>query len=513
MRLIVLGGAILAGLLPAIAAAEFSPAASTASVTPPFSVSTMAPAAASDYDLPKLGLAGGAAFPLWKAEFIGRQIYYAIQQEDGVLNDPLVADYVDYLGHRLSSVANAPDEPFHYFVVLDPEINAFALPGAYVGVNTGLIAMTKDEDELAGVLAHETAHVVQRHIAREVEDSRYNSLIDLAILLGAVAVAAANPDLAGGAIMGAEGGVVQRQINYTRADEMEADRVGIAILARARFEPQGMIDFFEAMQRESAMQGLQIPEFLSDHPLDSTRITEAEIRAKNLHVVPTPEDPNYALMKARIRVLTSDNLDGTLDYFRSDAKSETKPWYRDAAIYGEVLCLNRLDRGKDALALIEPLAKARPDNVALQLGLAETLLAAGETHAGLRALDQDNTLYGSNLAVAMDYGRALVNAGKPAQAVAVLQPFAQLDAKTPILNPDLYRLLATAANKSGDAPLSYLAMADYFAGRGQFHAAIVQLRLGLQSSGLSAVRREQMQTRRKELEAEYKQAKKLGVAS
>jgi len=511
MRITILAAAFFTGLLPGLAAA-MSPGPAPASSAIPSTIDAPASATSivsTDFNLPKLGLAGGTALPLWKAQAIGHQIYYQIQQESGVLNDPLVDSYIEYLGHRLSSVANGPDEPFHYFVVQDPAINAFALPGAFIGVNTGLIKATRTEDELAGVLAHETAHVVQRHIAREMASSKYNDLVDLGILLGAIAVAAANPDVAAGALMGAEGGVTQRHINYTRADEEAPDRVGIAILAKARFNPEGMVHFFEYMERDYAMQGYNIPEFLSTHPLDLTRISEAENRARDLHVKPLPEDPNYALMRARIRVLTSSNLAATLNYFRHKAKSESKPWYQQAAAYGAVLCLNRLDEGNQALALIKPLAAQHSNNVALQLALAESLLAAGKTKAGLTALQQDNTLYPSTRAVSAAYARALLDANRPAQAVAVLEPL--LQEYKDVLDPDLYKLLAAAADKAGDPSLSQLAMANYFGLNGQYRSAQIQLERALQTPKLSPVRRAEIKRRKKALEAEYKQAKKLGM--
>ncbi|MGH8225107.1 MAG: beta-barrel assembly-enhancing protease [Gammaproteobacteria bacterium] len=480
-------------------------------VPAPISASTALSTAPAtpDLNLPKLGLAGGGALPLWKAQFIGREIYYAIQGEDGVLNDPLIADYTDHLGHRLSSVADGPDEPFHYFVINDPDVNAFALPGAFIAVYSGLILATRSEDELAGVLAHETAHVVQRHIARQMDDSRYNDLIDIGILLGAIAIAVAAPDAAAGALMGAQGGIIQRQINYTRTDEMEADRVGIGILAQANFNPEGMVAFFQYMQQQYALQGVQIPEFLSSHPLDITRITEAQMRAKNLHVKPTPENPNYALMRARIRVLLSDDLARTLNFFRTREKMLENPWYRIAAVYGTVLCLNRMDEGKQALALIGPIAQAHSDNVALQLADAESLLAAGDTKAGLAALADDNTLYPSNPAVIMAYARALLNANRPKETLALLAPGLQ-DAAN-LLNPDYYRLLASAAAKTGDDALAYLAMAYHFEGRGQYKAAIIQLRLGLDVANLSPARREQMEKMKKKLKADYKMAKNIGI--
>lgn len=492
--------------LPALAGAASAPLTTTpvpASAASEQTVSTPY----DDFNLPKLGLAGGAALPLWKAQFIGRQVYYAIQGEDGVMNDPLVADYVNHLGHRLSSVANPPDEPFHYFVIEDPDINAFALPGAFIGVYTGLILATRKEDELAGVLAHETAHVVQRHIARQMADSRYLNLLDIGILLGGIAAAVAGAGIP--AVIAAQGGVTQLHINYTRADEMEADRVGIGILAKARFNPQGMVQFFEYMQRQYALQGEQIPEFLSNHPLDLIRISEAEERARDMHVNPLPENPNYALMRARIRVLISDDMSQTLEFFRAREKTLSKPWYRAAAVYGMVLCLNRMDEGKRALALIKPLAAAHSDNVALQLAEAESLLTAGDTQAGLKALAQDNMLYPSNRAVIMDYARALLNANHAKQTVALLAPGIQDEEN--IFNPDYYQLLASAANQTGDPGLAYLAMAYHFEGRAQYKSAIIQLRLGLDLPRLSPVRREQMQTLEKKLKKEYKEAKKIGI--
>src|SRR5699024_10393157 len=140
---------------------------------------------------------------------------------------------------------------YHYFALKVPMINAFAVPGAYIAVFSKLILLTRDEDELAGVMAHETAHISQRHSARRMADSSYNSIINLGILLAGIAVAMAGGGPA--AIAAAQGGVMQRMINYTRADEMEADHVGIEILARARFDPRCMVRFFQYMQRNYAL--------------------------------------------------------------------------------------------------------------------------------------------------------------------------------------------------------------------------------------------------------------------
>lgn len=466
-------------------------------------------AAVTDYSLPQLGIAGGVALPLWKAHFMGEQIFHLIQSENGVLNDPLVENYVNYVGHRLASVAQGPDEPYHYFVVLDPDINAFALPGAFVGVNSGLILATQNEDELAGVMAHETAHVSLRHIARKMADATYNNLVGLAMILGGVVAAVAAPAIGVGAIMGGVGGSIQHGINYTRADEYAADRVGIMILARARFKPQGMVNFFKYMERQSGLAGYQLPQFLSNHPLDITRIAEAENRAKDLHIHPLPESPDYALMRARIRVLTSDDLASTLAWFEGQVKTETNPWYREAAVYGMVLCLNRLDSGKHALSLIRPLVRSHPNNIALQLGLAKSLIAAGQAKAGLQALAQNHMLYPDSRAVTGAYARALVNADQASKAVIVLKPL--MNDSSSVFDPDLYQLLATAANKTGNKTLALRAMAYAYNLVGDFHSAIIQLRLALRDPKLTAVQRTLVERHKKAIEAEFKKAKKMGL--
>lgn len=508
MRYLTALATIACCLLANVAAYAGAPGAASAEGTTAAALSATS-AAATDYSLPQLGIAGGVALPLWKAHFMGEQIFHLIQGEDGVLNDPLVESYVNYVGHRLSSVAQGPDEPYHYFVVRDPDINAFALPGAFVGVNYGLILATQSEDELAGVMAHETAHVSLRHIARQMADATYNNLIDLAMILGGVVAAVAVPAVGVGAVMGGIGGSMQRGINYTRAHEFAADRVGIMILARARFDPRGMVDFFKYMESQAELSGYQLPQFLSNHPLDITRIAEAENRAKDLHIHPLPESPNYALVRARIRVLTSDDLASTLAWFEGQVKTENKPWYREADVYGMVLCLNRLDSGKRALKLIRPLADSHPNNIALQLGLAESLIAAGQGKAGLDALAQDHTLYPDNRAVISAYARALVNAGQAPKAVIVLKPLMDPDAS--VFDPDLYQLLATAANKTGDKTLALRAMAYAYDLVGDFHSAIVQLRLVLRDPKLNPVQRTLVERHKKALEAERKKAKKMGL--
>ncbi|MGH8415329.1 MAG: M48 family metallopeptidase, partial [Gammaproteobacteria bacterium] len=236
----------------------------------------------SDFNLPQIGLAGASVLSPEKEYQIGVQIMNEARSEGAILDDPLVHEYIDNLGHDLSSHSDDPTLNFEYFVINDPEINAVTLPGGFIGVNSGMILASDNEDELAGVMAHETSHVTQRHIARGLQDQKDRSLLNIATMLGAILVAAnaGDPDVAMGTLATAQGAIIQHQITFTRSQEEEADRVGIQTLARAGFPPQGMIEFFQKMQRNSALNGYdRIPEFLLDHPLDSTRMAYLEERA------------------------------------------------------------------------------------------------------------------------------------------------------------------------------------------------------------------------------------------
>ncbi len=211
---------------------------------------------------------------------IGRSIVNELRKQGVIVEDPELNEYIQELGDRLAVGGNEGNHRYTFFLVKDDSINAFALPGGFIGVHTGLVARTRTESELASVLAHEIAHVRQNHIARRFEANSGANLKTLGILLGAIAIAAAgggSDDVAGAMMLG-QGMAIQEQINFTRAQETEADRVGLGILARADFNPRGMVSFFQTMQQYERLQNSRLPEFLMTHPLSTTRVVEAAQR-------------------------------------------------------------------------------------------------------------------------------------------------------------------------------------------------------------------------------------------
>ncbi len=241
---------------------------------------------AADTRLPNLGSSAGKVASPEEQRQYGFYVLHELRNQNGVLDDALLADWLNTLGYRLVSNSPQPDQPFTFFIVRDNDINAFALPGGFVGVNVGLITTTENESEVAAVLAHEISHVTQNHLIRAVEaEQKMTPLMMLAMLGAIVAASHSSPYSTGnadvGAIAAVQGLAQQMQINFTRQDEAEADRVGIATLAKSGFDPDAMAGFFERMQRalRPGFDENDIPALLMDHPVTTTRISEAKARA------------------------------------------------------------------------------------------------------------------------------------------------------------------------------------------------------------------------------------------
>ncbi|MDR2011928.1 MAG: M48 family metalloprotease [Rhodanobacter sp.] len=247
----------------------------------------LAGAGASERDDVKLPDIGSSAAGLVSPEELrdyGAAMLQAMRAYDIIEDDPLLSDYINALGWKLVANSERPDISFYFFTVRDDQINAFAAPGGFVGVNAGLITAMRTEDELAGVLAHEISHVQQQHILRAFEDQQKMSVPILLGMLG-VAIAgahASNGQASSAALVVGQSIFVQRQINFTRSQEAEADRIGIQTLARSGFDPNAMAGAFQTLQTMMRVNGVDVPEFLLDHPLDTKRIAEAKARAEQI---------------------------------------------------------------------------------------------------------------------------------------------------------------------------------------------------------------------------------------
>lgn len=455
-------------------------------------------------NLPDIGSPADAVFTRSQADAIGRSVLHQLRTAGGVLEDPEVSDYIMTLGTRIASYAHEGTLTFEFFVVNDDAINAFALPGGYVGINTGLITATRSESELAGVLAHEIAHVTQKHIARRISATGNTSILATAAVLAAIMLGAGG-DVVPAAIMSAQGLAMQEQINYTRANEYEADRVGLHFLAQAGFDPMGMPSFFETLSRDSGSPGSRAPEFLQTHPLSSARIAETRDRAERTEVIEVNETQAYALMRARIRALNARSADDALARFRADLEREGE-YATPATRYGWSLALLRAGRYDEAVPVLERLLAEDGATVVFHSGLGEALVLAGRRDEGLAVFDQAARLFPRNRPLTVRYAEALIRSGYHDEAHALLLDLFNNVRPTP---PQV-RLIANAADAAGLGAEALYYMSEYHLLTGQLPMALEKLRLALQEPDLQPWQRSRFEARIAELEP-YMQQRRAGA--
>lgn len=444
-------------------------------------------------ELPDFGSPADSVLSKTREQMLGRSVILQLRNAGVILDDPQLNEYIGLLGSKLSSQVNKGEFAFEFFVIEDDAINAFAMPGGVIGVHTGLLLATDNESELAGVIAHEVSHVTQRHIARSVYDRQRTSILSMAAVLAAALLGAAGDsgDAAMGAAAAAQAAAIQRQINFTRAHEYEADRIGMGVLAQAGFDPIGMSSFFEKLARRENRSTDLIPAILRTHPTGNDRISEARARARQLPRVDHADSLAYGLAKARIRVLSARTPAAALDYYRLVADSPDP-----ANRYGYALSLSRTGRHDQAERIFRELSTENPTVIAFRIGRAEALMAAGLDDQAIAVYKEANALSPRNIPLVISYGEALIVSGRAAEAHAILLDL--LNNVNP--TPTQIELIARAANAEGDVINAHHYMSEYYASIGNLPQAIGQLRMALEVPGLNSVQRVRFNARIVEFE-------------
>ena len=451
--------------------------------------------AESSSDLPDIGGPAGTLANLDDEYQIGRMVIRELREQNEIMEDPEVSDYIQTLGLKLSSQAPDSDRVFHYYVLREPDINAEALPGAFIVCNYGTVLAADNESELAGVLAHETAHITQRHLVRGALKAEHASIATAAAILATIALGAmgAGPAAIEGGIMAAQGMGAQMQINFTRDQEYEADRVGMTFLARSGFDPQGMPNFFELLFRKYGYGELHMPRMLVDHPVTSDRIAEARNRAAQLEKTRHVADSvDFGLVQERIRVLTAAEDYDLRGYYAARVNMRDPPL---AALYGEALALVQRGHPADAIPILQPLVTAHQGVIMLHSLLAQAQIAAGHAPEGLATFARAETLFPRNIPLTVRYAEALISLN---QAPKAHQLLLDLFNNAPP-SPAQIRLTALAASSAGDAGDAYYYMGEYNIANGEFQLATQQLELALSAPDLTVVQRKRYQARLREV--------------
>ena len=454
-----------------------------------------------DLRLPDFGDPSSQYLSDHKARQLGAKALQRLRDQNAVLNDVQLEEYLNSVGQRIAS--NAGDgQPYTFFWVDDASINAFAMPGSFIGVNTGLLEATRNESELAGVLAHEIAHVAQHHIQRAYAEA-HEMMIPMAAaaIASAVLAAASNSNNQAGeaALMGTLAAGAQHQITFTRSNEQEADRVGFRLLSRSGYDPDGMASFFKYLEQHSQeLPG--VPAFLRTHPLPVSRLADIENRLGLGPHKHKPSSKGYFFAKVRAQVLTTPNTTTLIHHFKQVLAAGDFQ-NGEAERYGYVMALRQAGRYTAAAAQLAPLLRADPDNLALRIEQAQIALAAGDTGRAWRLFRQTGKLYPDDFTLAMSYGRALAAQGDPKQALRVLQPYLSRRPR----DASLFRLYAQAAQRAGKPLLTHAALAEVSYINGNISQAIKQAEMGLQKSAANSFDRARLQARLRQWQ-EQKQA-------
>jgi predicted Zn-dependent protease len=447
-------------------------------------------------DLPNLGDASGQVISPKQDKELGAYFMRQVRQAGMVLDDVETTSYLQALGHKLAIHSENPGYGFTFFLVNDASINAFAGPGGYIGANVGLVLAAESESELAGVMAHEIAHVTQRHLARAFQAQERMSLPTTAAILAAILIGAtADPSAGAAALTAASAAGMQHQINFTRANEKEADRVGIQTLADAGFDPYGMPAFFERLQKNSKLYGTRPPEFLSTHPVTTNRISEATSRADTYPKVKEYTNLDFLLLQAKLRVNNFDNPKQVLaDVRRYEGKTGGKSPVEQ---YEFALLLSTNEKYNEALPIMQKLQKSDPDRITYRLALTRILRASKQEREALDVYEDTLDLYPGELTVILPYATTLMAAGQSDKAYSLLTEITSNNQAA----PQIYKLLAQAAGATNHTIQTHTAMSQYYFLNGYTNQAIEQLKLAEKSPGLSSYQTARIQSRIANLEA------------
>ena len=431
-------------------------------------------------ELPDLGNPSSQTLSLAEEQALGVQFMQIVWQMLPVNTDPIVESYIQNLGQRLVAHSPSHGRQFAFFVIDDNSINAFAGPGGYIGVHSGLILMAKNESELAAVMAHEIAHVSQRHVARGIEKSNSVRLSTLAGLLGSLLVGSQSPELGAGALAATLSSAQRSMLNFSRNNEQEADRIGMDSLERSGFDANSMATFFDTLGRNT-YQDPSIPEFLQTHPLSQKRLSDALNHSARYKTKNLPDNLNFLLIQARLRVTITRDPRKSLAYY-NDRLKDSKDLQFTANQYGYALALHKNFKAELAINLLETLIKRYPDELIFQLSLIDMWVAEKNYNTALQQLKKLHTLYPNNYAINVEYANSAALANQPKEAIRFYR-HAIFQQPT---NLQLYADLARAYANNKQLVEAYMTRSKMFALLGNNSRAIGLLQQAKKQPGLTA---------------------------
>ena len=419
-------------------------------------------------DLPVVGDASSRIISPQMERKLGEDFLKQVHAALPTVDDPILKYYVQ---RQLAGIVQYSElrEPILSTVLVDSkDINAFAAPGGIVGINLGLMLHARDVHEYSSVVAHELAHLSQRHFARGIEEQRAQTLPMLAGMIAAIMIGAMGGGDAGmAAISGMQAAAQANQLRYSRGREQEADRIGLNTLARADLDPWGMSRMFDRMDRAFRFTR-RPPEFLLTHPLTETRIADAKSQAMEFPRKQHPPSPEYQVMRARARVRYAESPKAAVRDFEEEVQAQPES---DAARYGLAVALAAAQRYDEAIPLVDQIYTVNPHNILFSASLAELLTKAGKLDQAIAMLERELALNPQNAPLSSLYANALVANRQYVAAEAVLQQQSFVN-KADI---DVWYNLAEVSGLAGNIIGVHLARAEFFELHGAYQRTIQHL--------------------------------------
>ena len=461
----------------------------------------MAPRAWGQQQLPDLGSAGDATLSPQLERRLGESIMRDIRfREPSYVDDAEISEYLANLGSRLAQASPGARQDFEFFAIRDGSINAFAMPGGFIGVHTGLLSAAESESEVASVLAHEVAHVTQRHIARMLGQQQQMQLPVLAALAAAILLGRSRPDLASGAAAAASAGAIQTQLSYSRDYEREADRIGFQSLEAAGFDVHAMGTFFEKMQRGARVaDDGTVPGYLRTHPITIERIADAQNRAASVPYRQHPDSVEFQLVRAKLRAEAGDPRE-TVQYFQS-AVRERRYASEAAARYGLTLAYVRAKRAKEAEAELGRLRAAGGSGPMIESLAARVKQAQGDRPGAARLLGESYARYPNSRPLLYAHADALHEAGEHDHAMKLLTESLRIHPR----DARLHSLQAKTYAALGKRTSQHQAQAEVYVLQGSLPAAIEQLQIARTAGDGDFYQLSVIDARLKELRAQHAQ--------
>jgi len=416
--------------------------------------------------LPDIGTTAGNTLSVNQELAMGDFYVRQLRASAPLINDPLLNDYINQLGQRLVAHAWSVKTPFHFFLVSNDELNAFAFFGGNVVLHSALFRYTENESQLASVLAHEISHVTQRHLARAMEEQQRNAPLTWVGALGSILLAMANPQAGMAALSGTLAGAQQGVISFTQQNEQEADRIGIQVLQRAGFDPQAMPNFLQKLSDQSRFAS-KPPEILLTHPLPDSRLADARNRANQMKPVVVQSSQDFYMAKVRVLGMyaTGKNQLGD-DLLETLSKGNTRE--QTAAQYGKAVQFLQAKSYDNARRIIAPLLAAQPNNVWYLDLMTDIDIGLKQPQRAIALLEKAKA---SSPVVQLNQANAYVEAKQPASASKILYRYTWTHKD----DPNGWDLLAQASSAQGLTDEEEAARAESLALNGQLDQAIRSL--------------------------------------